>query len=302
MAVYSKSEYKKLEKRFEGEWSAKVLAGIAYLKDFVGTENESKLDFSADSIKYMSQLIINNFDDPYNFGITTGKDLLDAISIYIGEAYIKNSRGLAVWHAYVGKPVDGQYYFEAYILFSGGLGGDYSPHHYPYTIYNKSFDNLYNVFNAKIESCVENYKSFIPIPGRGGYAYQYFILLKDENFTLQIVEETIQNYNLKFSKGFELSYYNDKHLLVKMSDDYYFHFSFDDSAGLDEESQSIASKYQGEKDKSAIASCKTRIEFWGDEDPNGDFINNHMSLLDLFISNEDIFIYDFRNGMFYDEF
>ncbi|MEY5049637.1 MAG: hypothetical protein RLZZ175_2996 [Bacteroidota bacterium] len=301
MSYYSKSEYKKIKKKFDEEWLPCIPCRIEYLKEFVGFEVATKLDFSKESLMIVSQLLLDNFKDPYNYGLSDDKQLLDAITTYIGEVYIKFGNGLISWKAFNIKPRENEYYFEGVLIFANG-NGNYPPSNYPYIIHHKAINEISKIFNAFIHFDVENYKPIIPIPGRGGYAYQYFILLKDESFTLQIVEDTIQNYNLKFSKGFELSYYNDKHLLVKMSDDYYFHFSFDDSAGLDEESQSIASKYQGEKDKSAIASCKTRIEFWGDEDPNGDYINAHMSLLDLFISNEDIFIYDFRNGMFYDEF
>ena len=67
------------------------------------------------------------------------------------------------------------------------------------------------------------------------------------------------------------------------------------------ESKEIADNYSGHKNKQEIASCKSRIEFWGDQDDGMDYFNEHLFILEQFMDNEKVLIYDFISGVFFDE-
>ena len=177
----------------------------------------------------------------------------------------------------------------------------------PVILHKRTRDVIYNYFAKNTEYFKENHAneardSSKVLPGKGGFSYQYFILAKDESFELKEIEQALKAYYAKKSSDNKVHFHNERHLLVNMGGDYYFHFQLDTSEGVLLESKEIAENYKGYKDKSVIASCKSRVEFWGDEDPNGDYINDHMYLLEQLIQNEKLLIFDFRNGIFFDEF
>ena len=87
-------------------------------------------------------------------------------------------------------------------------------------------------------------------------------------------------------------------MILKLKEDYNFNFQIDNSEGVEEESKEISESYKGKIDKNLISNCKTRIEFWGDEDDSGNYMNESFFVLEHFAKNEEVLIYNFKSGEF----
>ena len=114
----------------------------------------------------------------------------------------------------------------------------------------------------------------------GGYSYQYYLLLKTSENFLPVIAKQLENHLKTRKDNTKISFHDDNHLLVKMDEDYYFHFWFDNNEGTQSEIKEIAQNYDGVKDKNLLSSCQSRIEFWGDEDQDMNFFNDSLFLLE----------------------
>lgn len=266
-------------------------------------EYSMSMDFSINSLLKLGEYIILQYDNPNSMLKTENPKELDAISGYIGEVFIENITGDNKWCISDAPSKKGMYNFYFNV---DGEFGEFNPFNscVPNLVYSKESDKIYALLQGKvayvkdkiIEATTDN-----RIPGKGGYSYQYFILVKEESFQLYEIEQTLKSYYAKRGWEDKVSLHNENHLLVDLSNDYYFHFQFDMSDSVLQESKEIAENYKGNKDKAIIASCRSRVEFWGDEDPDGDYLNDHMFILEQIMKNEKLLIYDYRNGVFFDE-
>jgi len=266
-------------------------------------EYSISMDFGVDSLLKLGEYIINRYDTPNAILKTENPKEIDAISFYIGEVFIKNISGDNKW-IISDAPVKKEVY-NFYFNVDGNFGA-FNPFNscVPNILYSKESDKIYALFQLKkayVKDKLVEASSDSRIPGKGGFSYQYFILVKDESFELNEVEQALKAYYAKKGSEDRVYFHNERHLLVNMKNDYYFHFQLDTREGVLTESEEIAKNYTGSKDKAIIASCKSRVEFWGDEDSDGDFINDHMYLLEQLIQNDKLLIFDFRNGVFFDE-
>ena len=290
--------------RLLDEWLSNKNELLTNWKNSLDAEINNNFDYSLESLKDLGVYLIDRFESPAELRDLRNSGEVFLINGYINEVFIRNIKG-GDWSWLISEYLERSKveYFYPFIV---GMEGLFTINTYDTSlgsmIYSKDtndlysyFDNAQHVINEKLASRV------VPMPGKGGYSYQHFLLLRDEEVSLTTVGAVLEPYFEKWDEDIKLSFYNEKHLLVDMGKDYYFHFSLDTSEGVIEESKDIAQNYKGEKDKEQIASCKSRIEFWGDEDTDGDYINDFMVILEQLQSNKDIMIFDFRNNVFFDE-
>jgi hypothetical protein len=134
-------------------------------------------------------------------------------------------------------------------------------------------------------------------------AYSYFIfsLEKEKNLFEEIKEAIKKKYidNLEESIIVQTDL---NHISISFSG-YQFNFSLVQENWVVEESRDIAMTFgKNRKDNKELASCRERIEFYGDDDLNMDFFNESLSLLEMLSKEFNIVIFDYKNGKFFDEY
>ena len=275
-----------------------------WIENLPGTLN-SQLDFSVKSLNAIGNYLITKYSNPEDIEDSQHSEEVFILTGYVLEVYLRNLQN-ANWtwgiSEYDGRKGD-QYYYPF------NIGNKYSTINIfsilPSMIYKKEESFLMTYFSLRQESIDElNHMLGLNslIPSKGGYNYQYFILIRnDEYFNLNQIEQSLKEYNSKKGPQKNIFFHDDKHLLVEMGSDYYFHLQFDVSTDVLQESREIAESYKGNKDKNVISSCKSRVEFWGDEDPDGEFFNEHLFILEILSKNDNLLIYDFKQGIFFDE-
>ncbi|MGL1889596.1 MAG: hypothetical protein OCD76_23985 [Reichenbachiella sp.] len=264
------------------------------------------LDYSIASLIPLGEYIISRYKTSGDVEDLSNQSEFNLISGYIGEVYIKNMPGNNYW-SINDMPLRVKGVFEFNLLVGNDNIHAFDPFDtcVPSLVYYQERNKIHSIFKVKIDylqNKLSNRKSINTVPGKGGFSYQYFILIKDESFKLNEIKGALKAHYTKKGKEDDVHFYNERHLLVNMGDDYYFHFQLDTSEGVLQESKEISENYKGDKDKSVITSCSSRVEFWGDEDSDGDYINDHMFILEQLMNNEKLMIFDFRNGVFFDEF
>lgn len=264
---------------------------------------QTNLDYTPDSLLIVEKLLLSKFDNKEQLLDKNNFSFVESCIFYIGEVFRRNDKIRKL--DWVFSSIDAHSFPILECPYHSNSWVDLLKK-FPVLLHKKSGTILHDYFVKNTEYFKENHerllKNIPTIPGKGGFSYQYFILVKDESFQLNEIEQALKAYYAKKGSGDRVYFHNERHLLVNMGDDYYFHFQLDTSEGVLQESKEIAENYKGDKDKPMIASCKSRVEFWGDEDPEGDYLNDHMNLMEQLMQNDKLLIFDFRNGVFFDEF
>lgn len=150
-----------------------------------------------------------------------------------------------------------------------------------------SLNTLASIFSKK--------RVLQPIPGKHGVSYHHMILNVHPNSLSDIYEQ------LKKDFKYTITWHGQNRIVVQIDDDYCFYFCFNEEEYVLSDAKEIASRYKGSKNKDLIASCKTRIDFWGGDDSyKVAYINYYMFLLDS-VNKLNDYIYWARNNIFYDE-
>src|SRR5215207_5342934 len=103
-----------------------------------------------------------------------------------------------------------------------------------------------------------------------------------------------------------LNYVNSSHAKPKLTDNgneiilnyngYEFHFTFISDDYVAEESAEIANSFARHRaDKHKIAHCKSRVEFYGDDDFFMHHFNESLFLLDAIKEAEQVVIFDYQS-------
>lgn len=306
MKKLNKKESLERQQWFEN-WLSTIDKRISSWKDTLEDDLKKELDKSPESLKILEKYLLETFQKPSQTRDQANADLVDTISTYIGQVFIENMPDNHIWEVELVKTGDpSEYYFYPYLKRENPFIG-FNPYYdlIPFAVNKKQGGIIIDFYNKQLDFYKKEKGDLKPskvIPGKGGFSYQYFILVKDESFELNEIEQALKAYYSKKGSEDRVYFHNERHLFVNMGDNYYFHFQLDTSQGVLQESKEIAENYEGEKDRAVIASCKSRVEFWGDEDPRGDYINDHMNLLEQLLQNDKLLIFDFRNGVFFDEF
>lgn len=305
-------------------WVDKIPNRIQSWLETLDEGTQEKLDYSPESLlvidKYLSSLdskILQHYAKDH-------KDLLHSIASYIGENLRKNLPHEMKWGIRLDeylKIINDNMTDTIYVLddepflINKTLADLSIQNNFGFNIYsriyslikNKTCKGFYESYQGYYEGSLEQLKELnelIKKPhkkmlGRGGYSYQYYLLLKTSENFLIVIAKQLENHLKTRKDNTEISFHDDNHLLVKMDKDkdYYFHFWFDNSDDTQSEIKEIAQNYDGVKDKNLLSSCQSRIEFWGDEDQDMNFFNDSLFLLEqLENSPEIVAIIDVKTG------
>jgi len=241
-----------------------------------------KLDFSYESIiplekEYMRIFLRNKILNNIDFN----KEL-DYVRYYVGEVFIKNAPMKMIR---VSKSIESTEYrasvtpfFERIFLLSKADVKDG---------YNEKTNYLYDF-------CIEQQEVFEKVVKHSEYRddfalairlddnYQYFLLHETDTNPLPKIKTLLKEYFSTHDNPPKLSYHRDSkdYLIIEMSDYYCFHFKFKQGDRVKKLIQEMLEKdYSGELNKKEIAQCQSTTEFWGDEDPEIDYMNEALWML-----------------------
>jgi hypothetical protein len=268
---------------------------------------KNNLDYSPVSLNTIEQYLLAKFDNPMAAYDANNEIELDAISTYIGEVFIKNFQG-AKWDVWIDKslrstdatppvvkvPIVSSYHIRGKIpsVLNFRTG--------------KEFIDLYELIEKRIQSTEVESQTMInnniQIENRG-YDYQYMFLLTDPKYTLQQLQTWLEAYYQKkiAEQKANLELPLPGHLLLHLGT-YRFHFIHKDEDWVKEESAEMADNYRGNAvSKDQIRQCASRIEFYGDEDPQMDYFNEQFSLLQRLKDEPGLLIFDYLNNQFIQE-
>ena len=282
-------------------WQDKIPGKIQDWLNSLEQQERSKLDFSPESLLPLEQVLLDRFADKHEMRQDKNFEFVRGFLLYGYEVFRRND---LLRHLEWRLPEDENAPVMPSLicpLFSNSWVDIEKK--LPRVLHARIGHVIYDYFIINTQYIINGYESLLkenpqPVPGNGGYSYQYYLLGEKRSFNLRAIAEQLTA-ALANKHEWQVFFHSPAHLLVKVGSDYYFHFQLDARASVLAESAELADEYQGEKDKARIAGCAFRIEFWGDEDDMGDYFNEHLLLLEKL--NTDL-IYDFRNGLFLDEF
>ena len=241
----------------------------------------SNLDFSPDSLNLIEQKILENYMDPME-ALSFDKEVIsDMIGTYIGEVFIKNLPIKVEWKVATetSSEYSNAYNFIYYLGSNGGFTGFNPFLNIVLFVINKRSGSALIEFYYKIRNSVvskliiepQENKISVPI---NGFAYQTYLLFKNDAVTLNDIEQSLIDYSNKKNASFQ--YYGDNHLVLSLDKGYNFHFDLDKRPEVIEESRELSQSLNTPD----LALCNSRIEFWGDEDPDVCFMNESLFILE----------------------
>ncbi len=291
-------------------WKSTIVNRIQQWKSTFPASIAEKLDMSAESLVILEQYLVDTFPDHVIFFNPSNNKTIDVVCTYIGEVYRLNLPGKQEWKIEDDKIIEQEtavYTFEYCVGLEGCSWGENPTQLIPFVLHvklgNKLFEHFINSLTKKFNEAIVAKEKQIEIPGRGGYSYQHFLLLKNDSYRLKELEKSVSNFYAKRPDGPKVYLANEARLVIEFTKEFCFHFWLDDrSYVVPAESKEIAEQYvSNKKNRDVIAAAKTRIEFWGDGDPNGDYFNEHLFLLSELVKLPDFYIFNFKQGVFYDE-
>lgn len=292
------------------DWTKTIDERINNWRETLPRQLKQKLDKSPESLLSLGEYLVETFHNSDSANDPALEGIMDAIATYIGEVYRLNLPGKQLWRPST-EVIDSEtpkFYFYCKVGLDFNNGGENPSSQVRFVLYNKASRRLFEYFQILVKSTEESIRNEekrrneTPIPGRGGYSYQYFILLLNDSYRLIDLEKILKSFYSSKPKSPGVYLANEARLVVEMSKEFCFHFWYDNRSSVLEESKEIAESYTGNKKKiELISSCKHRIEFWGDSDPGGEYFNEHLFILDEIVKIEGVFVFNIRQGVFYDE-
>ena len=301
MPKISKSQLTQ-RKQWFSNWIPDVETKVTNWILSLSNEDQEGLDFSIESLNSIEALMLAHF--PTNesaFSNLANSSILDIYGSYIGETLKRNHCIELIWDCDFSNAG-----YETWVNFHPYLTSNYTNCsqiiNMQYVLHQRTGDKLIKQYlqkeelflKAKNEDDLGQNNSIIIDKG---YSYQHFILCQDNNYTIDQLQNEIKTYNKIKNRNYPVEIKKNI-LILKLKEDYNFNFQIDNSEGVEEESKEISESYKGKIDKNLISNCKTRIEFWGDEDDSGNYMNESFFVLEHFAKNEEVLIYNFKNGEF----
>ena len=306
----TKKQKKEMQAMFDA-WVETYEARLEVWLQSLSKDLKTTLDFSLDSLLVIEPYIWQRFPSVEDVECLKNGEELNCIATYIGEVYRRNSSIEARWVPPYGEcKIDGEKFNFFWAVESGASNSYCNPSSkFAFIVHNKSRDRMYKIIKIQLED-TEEYLSNAPEspspepPGRGGFSYQYFMLVEDANFGLEHVRERMEKHIAEKKKSWKVAYHSPTHLYVQVAEDYCFNFDqyYKDLKFVSDEAKEIAESVKIYDDQThkhtreAIASCKVRIEFWGDEDDNWDYGNDYMTVLEQFMNDPGMHIYSIHEG------
>ena len=279
----SKSERKAIEADWFERMPKQLNEWLASLPEAL----QKQLDYSPESLLALQEYLWEKYDDIPAIEHPKNQKEAEAAGYYYGETYRKHMPMELHWEA--GDILDdsdispmllaNNEYINAWTDIFRQLAASVAESQRSESELLWYFNGGKEVYQRKIDNN-ERVENLAPIvPGRGGYSYQYFLLQTDKQNLLPKIEKLLKQYFSSENNPAKASFYNDNHLLINMEDDYYFHLTHSSNESIREEIQEMAQDYNGEIEPSKIAQCQSRLEFWGDEDSDLDYMNDALWIL-----------------------
>lgn len=272
---------------------------------------QEKLNFSPESLIVAEQKLLEKYEIPYPLFINENFFFLDGLNTYVGEVFIRNDkvRNLEWKHS---KNIE-EYYLGGLVcdLFYNSTVTPYE--NFMLAISEKSGKEIFDYYKVNTGYFIENGDKerkgkndvIRYLNESNDVSYQHFILRKDDKFNFGKLNKTLENIFSTKKVKHSISQPNDYILELKLNDKYLFHFHLSGEAHVIKESKELAEGYEikswSKKTKEEIAQCASRIEFYGDEDTDGQYINEYMFIFDELVKHPSLLIYDTNQGVFYDE-
>lgn len=304
MPKISKSELSQRKEWFSN-WQPNLETKVSKWILSLSNEDQKKLNFSIESLNYIEKLMLRHF--PKNesaFSNLDNSSIIDIYGSYIGETLKRNHCIELFW--------DCDYFnagYETWVNFHPYLTSNYANCNQiinmQYVLHQRTGDKLIKQYLKKEEIFLkakneDDLKQNNSTSIDKGYSYQHFILCLGNNYTIAQLKNEIENYNKTKNRDYAFGI-NKNIVILKLTDEYNFNFQIDNSEEVKQESKEISESYKGNIDKNFISNCRTRIEFWGDEDNSGDYMNESLFVLEHFAKNKEMLIYDFKNGEFIEQ-
>lgn len=133
-------------------------------------------------------------------------------------------------------------------------------------------------------------------------AYEYFIFCTETGrnpipVLAELISTLYQNRSLKPE-----IITSQKHLYIQFKN-YQFRFIFIDEDWIIEESKEIANSFckSHPKKKQILANSRTRIEFYGEDDPEMEFFNEHLFIFEHINNNPKFLIFNYPQGNWFED-
>lgn len=297
MSAKQRKEY--LE-RFES-WVSNVEDTIVKWKVNLPDSLQDELDFTPNSLIALERYLLEMFPDSMEAYKPENASIIDPVTAYIGEFFIKNFPD-SKWCFPVELKNESNQYPELCIK---GLVNFIPFFDIPPVLKFRTGETLFDRYQKTVERLLVVKDQIVPsiqIETRG-FAYQYMFLLTDPKYTLQQLQAWLETYYQKkiVAQKASLELHLPGHLLLHLGT-YRFHFIHKDEDWVKEESAEMADNYRGTAvSKDQIRQCASRIEFYGDEDPQMDYFNEQFSLLHQLKDEPGLLIFDYLNNQFIQE-
>ena len=215
--------------------------------------------------------------------------------MYIGEVYRRNISLNIEWDVNVDtsgeyKDMD-MYNFLCYITSYKGFIGFNPFFRIPSAIKKRTGDKLYShlIHNIKLfKERIETEEK----PGKvfefKGCQYNYFLFVKNGDLSLGEINRKLVNYYKLKCKRVDFDFFNETHLILTLDTGYNFHFSLQNGSHVQEEAKELGLNPN---------EIKTRIEFWGDADSDGTYLNAHLFILEQ-LESEKLSVFNISQGYF----
>jgi len=268
---------------------------------------KDQLDYSQASLIAVERYLLEKFDNPMAGYDPNNEVELDAIATYIGEVSIRNLPGTE-WYVWIDQSLRSTDATNPAVKVPNVTSHDVRGM-IPYVLNVRTGNEFINTFeflkkriNAMASEKPTADNITVTIENRG-YAYQYMFLLTDPKYTLRQLQtwlETCYQKKIAVQKA-SLELPLPSHLLLHLGT-YRFHFIMSDEDWVAQESAEMADNYRGSAvSKDQIRQCASRIEFYGDEDPQMDYFNEQFSLLQQLKDEPGLLIFDYLNNQFIQE-
>ena len=286
MALLKGSELEERLSWFE-EWTSKKEENIEIVRSLV-----SGLDFSPESLNLLETFLLNKYDHPMEVYSVDQSEILNSVCLYIGEVYRRNISLNIDWDVNIDTSDEnqGMYNFLCYLKSYKEFLGFNPFSKIPFALNKRTGDKLYshlmhNISLFKKEDAVEEKKK--KIPEFKGCQYNHFLFIEKDQLSLKELNlKLFDYYNQKDRKvNFELI--GESHLVITLDDVYNFHFSAEKGGDIQTEARELK----------VSEKIDTRIEFWGDEDIEGAYFNEHLFILEQ-IESKKIKVYNILQGCF----
>jgi len=288
----------KLQERLTGfeNWKKSIAERIASVQNII-----PGLDFSPSSLTLIEEYLLERYISSDEVKALGDAVLIDSLCTYIGEVYIRNFKIKLEWAVLLAQ-VNGDFFSFLYYIKGENNFIGYNPFsRIPFALTRRTGDKLLVHFHHNLnlhENTIEEIDNQKYEPSESNISYNHYLMFKNDQVKLGMVGDVIKTYCIKRDKVFDLQEKNRNQLLLILDQSYQFYFYLDDRAEVPTENKEII--LNCDFNISESSSYSSRIEFFGQEDPDGKYLNEFLFLLEQ-LDALPVLIYDINQGCFWDD-